>query len=175
VMEAAADRLKQLTREYADGELDFATYRHLRGELLDSLVSAAAPVVVPTERNRIPRRALWSVIAVGTVGGLAWLASEGGLLSIRPESTPSAQRVVEEFLRRRDWSDDRVAQLHATWSSLPEAQRRSLRSTASLQELTDAIRLRIKEQRALADGQDNARISPSLVRLAQDFGVEKPE
>jgi hypothetical protein len=202
VIEAAAARLRQLTSEYTSGELDFATYRQLRGELLDSLVpvsvstdtggvppgpaaSSASLALLPRGRKRIIRRAVWSVIALITVGALAWIGYERGLLSQTPwrptfggplseESDPetvATRRAVEGFLRDPDWSDARLLALHDAWLSLPERQRQIARQTSWHRELTDAIRLRIKEQRALASTDADPQISTPLLVLAQDFGV----
>src|SRR3990172_6985610 len=89
----------------------------------------------------------------------------------------SATELMEEFLQRRNWSNESLQQFTAQWNNLiPDDQASGLASPLSIQ-LTNAIYKQLLEDRALfGTGDDDAIMARqhALVDFAKGIGIDDP-
>lgn len=173
--------LRELSREYYQGELGFEAYRAARVRLLDGLYGdGAAPSVDADSTQPHPRSAavppqqgetgksgrstlLWIgllLVAAALIAAFLYRPgiepgpADGGAdpaAGIQPDATDPVQVLFEGFLSTNRWGVGEVADLTYQWDSLSAPQREAARSTPWFGAFSDAVREQIREQQALAE------------------------
>jgi hypothetical protein len=87
-----------------------------------------------------------------------------------------AESVIDSFLATGDWSYEALAGLTLTWSAMQPQEQLAIRTTPAFRLMSDQLRERIMEQRALVDidGEAAGR-KDVLLSLAGHFGIAVTE
>ncbi len=196
-----AARLRALAQDHHAGKLSLATYRKLRGPLLDSLALHAcamdemavtqprslgraassppkiesAPVAAPPKTSKLPRVAValsaLMVIAVAAWWGLQRSPPEESSVTNATAPSSPVHDVVTSFVQRGDWSDARVAALNVALLELGERQIAMVASERWFKRFVDDLSNRFKEQQALVQKPLTSQSSP-LAALAVTVGLD---
>jgi len=93
-----------------------------------------------------------------------------------PGAAGSPAPVLDEFLAADDWSYDALAGLTLAWSGLRDNEQQAARRSPSFRTLSERLRERVLEQRALRDiDGDAVRREQVLVSLAEHLDITGPE
>lgn len=92
-------------------------------------------------------------------------------------STGRAQKLIQEFLAAKNWSDTNINRFKIQWLSLSQDIRNAAAGTVQWGQLSNAIYKKLLEERALIGlGDDEAVLEKQrkLVGFAEDIGISDP-
>lgn len=125
------------------------------------------------------------LVIAGAIVGWLVLSGDGGRQPVvddepslpaadipAPETAGTAVPALDAFLAADDWSYDALAGLTLAWSALREQEQQAARGSPSFRTLSERLRERVLEQRALRDVDSDAiKHERVLLSLAQQLGV----
>lgn len=175
-----ATSVRQLSRDYSDGKLSGADYRHERARLLKGIVRGDIPLVpfqVPAPPAVRPKAAgapepgegtaqikkrsgsiWWVAAAVGAIaagGGLYLTFSGKPAEPVATQATApaadAARTLAQEFVDRKNWRPEAIEEFQRQWAALEAAQRQGVIDSPLFGRLAAATYGQLMEEQALAD------------------------
>ncbi|MBI4693309.1 MAG: SUMF1/EgtB/PvdO family nonheme iron enzyme [Gammaproteobacteria bacterium] len=140
-------------------------------------VPAAAPTAVAPRKSG---RGAGIAVALGIAAALAFgakqfLAPTTPATTAAPATNVAAQpSLVARFIAGNHWDETALLKFTEQWQALPEAERKSLRGTPAMSQLSDLLQTRFNEARALLElgDRDGALATQRrLLELAQALEI----
>ena len=78
-------------------------------------------------------------------------------IRVTREAPDPGERIVEEFLGNKDWSEISLSNFDAAWTALTDVERTEAREAGTLQHLIEAMAAKLNSRQAVAEQLVHAR------------------